>query len=151
MRLRNQLASVTVAAIALMAAFPAAAQCEDGREGVLSDIFVGSTAVEWRMVVEHRAVTLSVSAPCGLDIERTYEEGESPFFDLKEIPAADPDGRYHWSLRIGPHVDPAVEKALAEAHESGDDGRELEYQMRQKGLLPKGPFTQSGTFTVFRG
>jgi hypothetical protein len=150
-RLRIHVACFTVALVASLAAFPAAAQCNDGREGVLSDAFVGTTAVEWRMLVEHKAVTLTISAPCGLVVERTYGEGQSPFFDLKEIPAADPDGKYHWSLRISPHVDPALEKELAAAHKNGSDGRELEYQLRQKGLLPAGPFTQSGTFTVFRG
>jgi hypothetical protein len=150
-RLRTQIAGSIVALAALLAAFPAAAQCNDGREGVLSDTFVGSNAVEWRMLVEHKAVTLTISAPCGLVVDRTYKEGESPFFSLKEIPADNPDGTYHWSLRISPHVDPSVEKELAAAHASGNDGRDLEYQLRQKGLLPAGPFTQSGTLTVFRG
>ena len=148
-RLRIQITCFAVALLALLAAFPAAAQCDNGREGVLSDTFLGSSAVEWRMLVEHRAVTLTVSAPCGLVIDRTYEEGKSPSFSLREIPA-DPDGVYTWQLRIAPHVDPEVEKMLMSARESGDD-QTIEYELRQKGALPEGPFLQTGSFSVVNG
>ncbi|HEX6202295.1 MAG TPA: hypothetical protein VF100_04765, partial [Thermoanaerobaculia bacterium] len=150
-RLRIHLTYLAVVLVALLAAFPAAAQCDpNGREGQISDVFTGITALEWRMLVEHRNVTLTVSAPCGLAISRTYEKGESPSFDIREIPAENPDGVYQWQLSVSPFVDPAVEKELAAAHESGD-GRALEYQLRQKGMLPAGPFRQSGSFTVVRG
>jgi hypothetical protein len=148
-RSKIELTSVALALLALLAAFPAAAQCDNGREGILSDTFVGASAVEWRMLVEHRAVTLTVSAPCGLVIDRTYDEGKSPFFSLKEIPA-DPDGVYTWQLRVTPHVDPEVEKMLKSAREKGDD-QTIEYELRQKGALPAGPFLQTGSFTVLNG
>jgi hypothetical protein len=149
-RLRFHLTYVAVALVALLAASPAAAQCNDGREGILADIAVGSNAIQWRMAVEHKAVTLVVSAPCGLVIERTYDKGDDPLFDLREIPA-DPDGTYHWQLRIVPSVDSGIAKEMAAAHAAGQDGRLLEYQIRQKGLLPEGPFGQSGSFTVVDG
>jgi hypothetical protein len=149
-RLRIHLATLVVILIALATAAPAAAQCNDGREGILADIAVGSNAIQWRMTVEHQAVTLVVSAPCGLVVERTYDKGEDPLFDLREIPA-DPDGTYHWQLRIDPFVDSGVAKEMAAAHAAGQDGRLLEYQIRQKGLLPEGPFGQSGSFEVIDG
>jgi hypothetical protein len=149
-RLRIQLTCLAVALLALLTAFPAAAQCNNGREGILSDTFLGASAVEWRMLVEHRAVTLTVAAPCGLVIDRTYEKGESPVFDIREIPANNPDGVYTWQLRIAPNVDPKIEKLLKQARESGNDAT-IEYELRQEGALPEGPFLQTGSFTVLKG
>ncbi|HEX2164038.1 MAG TPA: hypothetical protein VHM02_08825, partial [Thermoanaerobaculia bacterium] len=148
--LRIQATSAAAVAALLLAAFPAAAQCDNGREGAFALVEHGITNLQWQVDAVYERVTLTVAAPCGLVVERTFGKGEAPFFDLRDVPA-DPDGRYHWQLRIHPPVDPEVAKAMAKAHAEGQDGRELEYELRQKGMLPEGPFTQSGAFRVLRG
>ena len=142
--------AMTAVALVLMVAPAALAAscCPDEGEGQLAALDYGRSDVRWKMVTENAGVHLTVSSPCGV-FDRTYKAGEDPSFDIGELGPDDPNGTYTWQIRIEPVVDPGVKKALMAARLKGDD--EIVKELRREGLLPAGPFIQSGQFTVVDG
>jgi hypothetical protein len=139
---------MTAVALALMLAPAAMAGgncCPDEGEGQLAELDYGRSDVRWFVVAEHVRVRLTVSTPCGV-FDRVYDKGEAPSFSIAELGEDNPNGQYTWQIRIEQPVDPAVQKALKAARESGDD--RIVGELRRKGLLPSGPFIQTGEFTV---
>ena len=120
----------------------------DMGEGELADVLDDGRTVLWRLQVEHAAVWLSVSTPCGV-FHRMYKKGEDPKFSIEELAPDNPDGSYTWQIRIEPVIDPEVQAALNKARLTGDT--ETPKELWRKGLLPKGPFIQTGEFLVIRG
>ncbi|HEX2254491.1 MAG TPA: hypothetical protein VHQ65_14575 [Thermoanaerobaculia bacterium] len=141
---------VLLLSLALLAAPAAwAGPMPDQGEGQLSEVLDNGRTMYWRMLVEHEAVVLTVKTPCG-PIERVLEPGQEIVFDpAEEVYPDDPDGTYTWQVRIVPVVDSAVRKELQRARNQGDD--EAVANLRRKGLLPQGPFLQTGSFTVREG
>jgi hypothetical protein len=140
--------AMTAAALLLMVAPAAMAGgncCPDQGEGELAELDYGRSDVRWQVFAEHVRVHLTVSTPCGV-FDRVYDKGELPAFSIAELGEDDPNGQYTWQIRIEEPVDPGVQKALKEARESGDD--RIVGELRRKGLLPAGPFIQTGEFTV---
>lgn len=117
----------------------------DMGEGELAQVDYGRSEVYWGMVTDYARVTLTISTPCGV-IDRIYDEGKTPFFSIDELSPDDPRGSYTWQIRIDPKIDPGVREALNDARAKGDD--EAVRELRRKGLLPKGPFIQTGSFSV---
>jgi len=142
--------AMTAVALVLMVAPAALAAscCPDEGEGQLAALDYGRSDVRWKMVTENAGVHLTVSSPCGV-FDRTYKEGEDPSFDIGELGPDNPNGTYTWQIRIEPVVDPDVKKALMAARLKGDD--KIVKELRREGLLPAGPFIQSGQFTVVDG
>ena len=132
---------VVLAPTTMAAGFP------DLGEGNLAVLDNGREYIRWQMNTEYERVHLTLSTPCGV-IERTYKAGEDPFFEVAELEPDNPTGSYNWQLRIEPYVDPDVREALNEARAKNDN--EAVRALRRKGLLPKGPFIQSGFFEVDR-
>ena len=130
---------------------PALAQngpyCPIDENGRISDVFYGGAQVSWKPLVEHERLVLTIHTPCST-LVREYERGEEPFFDLRDV-LGEQDGTYTWELRAVPIVDPKIKKALTKSRETGNDT--LQLKLQQEGLLPKGPFTESGAFEVLRG
>jgi len=139
--------ATAVLLVVVLAPTTMAAGLPDLGEGNLSVLDNGREYIRWQMQAEYERVHLTLSTPCGI-IQRTYEAGEDPFFEISELEPDDPTGSYNWQLRIEPYVDPSIRKALNEARAKGD--QEMVRSLRRKGLLPEGPFIQSGFFEVDR-
>lgn len=110
---------------------------------------IGKKAVEWLPKVEYARLHLRVAGPDGA-WERTFEPGTNPSFALRDqdgTPLA--DGRYRYELTVVPKLDEKTRERLAEAQEAGVRG--LTHGPRQLGLVPRGPSSQSGSFSVRRG
>ncbi len=139
--------AMAVLLVVVLAPTTMAAGLPDLGEGDLSVLDNGREYIRWNMKVEYERVHLTLSTPCGV-IERTYEAGEDPAFELAELEPDDPTGSYNWQLRIEPYIDPSVREALNDARAKND--YETVRALRRKGLLPEGPFIQSGFFSVDR-
>ncbi|HEX2254490.1 MAG TPA: hypothetical protein VHQ65_14570 [Thermoanaerobaculia bacterium] len=118
------------------------------KAGDVSEVLYDGRAAYWRVFAEHEAVVLTIHTPCGT-IERLYEAGKDPAFSIEELAPDDPDGAYTWQVRIQPVVSPDVRKELARSRATGDE--EIVRNLARKGLLPQGPFVQSGSFRVIDG
>jgi hypothetical protein len=137
------------AALALLVVAPlafAGPSAEKG--GDVTEVLYDGRAAYWRVVAEHEAVVLSIHTPCGT-IERVYEAGKDPVFSIDELSPDDPNGAYTWQVRIQPVVSADVRKELARSRATGDE--EIVRGLARKGLLPQGPFVQSGSFQVVDG
>jgi hypothetical protein len=109
----------------------------------------GADAVVWSPEVAFARLVLSVSAPGGQVIERSYAPGETVAFSLFDRAGQlRPDGDYIWELRLVPVLDPATKTALAAARRTGDDT--IAEALRAAGKLPR-VSVQSGSFAVAGG
>jgi len=139
-----------VALLALVIASPATASVCPAPEifGPIVNPHVEGTVIFWEPQISYELLTLRVSAPCG-DIIRTFKEGEMPFFDVREV-TREVDGRYAWELTARPRVDPAVQDQLAEVRGTPEEEMVV-LELWDKGMLPRGPFNQAGSFRVVNG
>ena len=135
--------------VALVAApsFAAPLTCGPDVNGRLADVEYGTSFVVWYPTVEYREMELRITGPCE-DIIRTYREGETISFDLREIKRIQ-DGEYTWELRRVATIDREVEEALAFSRKTGDES--LWWELWTGGHLPQGPFADSESFTVVDG
>ena len=106
------------------------------------DNFVG-----WEEVAHFQSVNLRISGPDGMYFERTFNQGDSIYFDLTTISA--PDGTYHWEPRAAPILSEEVRDWLAYARETGDE--EVLKELHRSGHLPDRASVDSGAFTVVGG
>lgn len=99
--------------------------------------------VQWDAQVEYERAVLTVSMPGGEVVRQEFGAQETPVFDL----AVDAkDGAYTYELRLVPHIDASLRKALAEARRTGDEAA----MARLRAQLPESPVV-SGGFTVQAG
>jgi hypothetical protein len=116
----------------------------------LATVSGGPMGLEWQAAGDFEKLTLTVSGPGGFILQREFRAGAVPTFgpfgaDGKALP----DGTYTYEIAVAPHVDPATRKALATAREAGDDAAIA--RLQASGTLPRGPFAQSGAFTIRDG
>jgi len=106
-------------------------------------------AIFWtQFTLEYRRVTVNVTAPCG-DFSQVFKEGETPFFDVSAL-TGEVDGTYTYDLVAEPVIDPAVQEQLQSVRGTPEE-QEVVQSLWDKGLLPRGPFRQSGFFEVVQG
>lgn len=121
---------------------------ENGREEVAA-MKVGRGAIEWRPLVEHERMMLSVSG-AGKVSKREFKAGANPTFKLSDEKGQPlPDGVYHYEIRVVPKLDDRARERLAAGRRSGD--KWVAERLRDEGLLPRGPLVQSGSFSVLKG
>jgi hypothetical protein len=139
-----RMAMLAAAAVALWTAPTAHAAAP------LAAVSGGPLGLEWQAAGDFEKLTLTVSGPGGFILQREFRAGAVPAFgpfgaDGKPLP----DGVYTYEIAVAPRVDPATRKALAAAREAGDDAAIAKLQA--SGTLPRGPFAQSGAFTIRDG
>ena len=109
---------------------------------------LGST-VRFDVGVPHAAVTLSVSTPDGEVITKEFQSGNTAEFKLIQKGERLPDGQYTYELRVTPNISAEVKEALKAAR-AKDNAREVQRDMRKRGVLPQA-LVQSGSFTILNG
>ena len=115
----------------------------------VADVYVDPGKVVWDPVVEHDGLILSYKDPCGVVVEQYYRPGDTPVFypvDDKGNPLD--EGRYAWSLRARPIVDPEIADILYDSRKTGN--QDVIIQLKRDGKLPVG-ITQSGYVTIDKG
>jgi hypothetical protein len=139
-----------VALLAVVTAAPAAASVCPAPEifGPIVNPHVEGSMIVWEPLVSYELLTLRVSAPCG-DFTRTFKEGETPFFDVRDV-TREVDGSYSYELVVQPRIDPDVAKQLEEVRGTPQE-QFVVLELWDKGLLPRGPFRESGSFEVSGG
>ena len=127
---------------------PAAAQtCGPLDDGRLADVRYEGTVLQFEPIVEYREMVLTIQGPCE-DVIRVFTAGEGISFDIREIERVT-DGHYTWQLsRVA--IDPALQEELQAARGTGKED-DIWWNFFQKGMIPEGPYVDSGSFTVERG
>ena len=145
------LCCVTVAVCLGMGAMaaPADAQtCGPLDNGRLADVRYEGTLLQFEPIVEYREMVLTITGPCE-DIVRVFRKGEAISFDIQEIERVT-DGHYTWQLSRVASIDSGVQEELQAARGTGK-ADDVWWSFFQKGLIPEGPYVDSGSFSVDRG
>src|SRR5262245_37495255 len=98
---------------------------------------------QWDVQGNYERAVLTVSMPDGEVVRQEFGSKETPIFDLA---TGAKDGAYTFELRLVPHIDATLRKALAEARKSGDEKAIAELRAQ----LPASP-VESGGFIVEAG
>ncbi len=141
---RGWMTALLVAAVVLLAAPVARAAAP------LATVSVGPLGLDWQPAGDYEKIRLAVSGPGGLILQREFKGGVAPSLE----PFGDdgkplPDGAYTYELAATPRIDPEIRQALAAARQAGDDDAIAKLQI--SGKLPRGPFSQSGSFSIQNG
>jgi hypothetical protein len=103
-------------------------------------------ALEFKPLIEgYDRMLLTISGPCNYFLERSFREGENPFFKLDETTI---DGRYRFDLVVIPRIDGEIVEILKKARRAGDDN--VPNQLCRDGKLPGAPASQAHGFVVER-
>ena len=108
------------------------------------------SSVRFDVKAEYDTVTLSVLAPDGRVYSKEYKAGVSPEFRLGDTREKYPDGEYSYQLRLSPILSSSVREELKAAREKGTSD-ELQRDLKRRGVLPKNPAVQAGSFSVANG
>lgn len=110
--------------------------------GGVAEVLLGTTRVDWVPNNTMVSFSLVVSGPDGV-VERTFESGETPTFDLAAI-AGNIDGSYSWQLTATPELSGESRRLMAEARAQGTT-------FTPQDLPPRDQLVQSGHFRVVGG
>ena len=147
--LRTSLRRLGIALLIFVCAGSALAFPRPTIYGQIANTHIEDTVIFWdQFNLEYRRVTVHVTAPCG-DFSRVFKSGETPFFDVAEL-GSEVDGAYTYDLVAEPVIDPEVEDQLQSVRGTSEE-QEVVQSLWDKGMLPRGPFRQSGFFEVTRG
>lgn len=109
-----------------------------------------ASGIDWTVTRnDHESVVLTVVAPDGTRLQKTFNGGQNPSFrtsDLKK--GGSTDGTYTYELLLVPRVSGSVKSALKAARASGDDAAVASI-MKANGLDKS--VVQSGAFGVSGG
>ncbi len=129
---------VTVAATFLVACFMGMAETEP-----IAEVMMGSSGINWMPKVSYDRLILTVSAPDGTVMSKTFKGGSAPYFDLSFFDGKSVvDGSYTYELRLIPHMTRKVRQAGSDTLKAGlkDD----------EGFVQRA-WTQNGHFQVQGG
>jgi hypothetical protein len=126
---------------------PVSARAEQEASTPLALVVATTAQVEWQIQVENNGADLTILGPGGLSVQQTFSAGVAPLFALSANGQRRPSGVYQYELAVHPRIDAQTLARLAAARQSSQEAQ-LEQELRQQGLLPEGPFTQSGSFWV---
>lgn len=123
---------------------------DQGKTKDFAEISTDGTSLSWQIKVPYQGAVLTVSAPNGKVIRQEFAAGAPITFSLLtgrgEIYV---EGSFNYELVLTPVLSADTKRALVESRREGKN-RELETEMRQKGVLPP-PMINSGAFRVING
>jgi hypothetical protein len=112
---------------------------------------ISSTEIAWEPMTKYASVNLVVRGPDGTFYQGEFGEGPIRFSLTGDDGIPLPDGTYVYELTATPIISPELQ-GLRERMLEGSMGAYLALQqVEANGQLPRGPFKQSGYFTVSGG
>jgi hypothetical protein len=128
------------------------AAADEAPEQVVANVIWSPHQLTWEPQIPYAyaSISLVVSGPGDVLLQKTFAPGEP--LALPAVFAAGnalPRGSYTYSLSVTPFVGPEAQ-AVIDADAEGRDPT-VTVQLQEQGLLPRGPFLQSGTFAVLEG
>lgn len=146
---KNTLSSAVLAVMAVFAfcslmSTHLTAEGQPAGKNPVADVVFNSNNLSFLPKVDHQALTLRVTGPNDLVIQKTFTGGAAPFFSLGETGAAIADGNYRYELQVIPNITPRIRKDIELAGNSMTE-------RKTRHSIPPGPMVQSGTFMVLNG
>lgn len=137
-------------ALAVCLSSTALAQSANKGESVAA-VTADRTEVRWQPQVEYGHLILTVSMPGGEVFRKEFESGAVPSFALAGKDGNSlPDGDYSYELRVIPHLNAEVRKALSASRENGKSAEVIQ-ELQRSGQLPTRVMVQSGSFMLEKG
>jgi len=106
--------------------------------------------VQWDAQVDFERAVLTVSMPDGEVVRQEFDARQTPAFDLA---TGAKDGAYTYELRLVPHIDASLRKALAAARKSGDEAAiaKLRAELPESSVVSGGFMVQAGAIVTPEG
>jgi hypothetical protein len=117
----------------------------------VAQAYVSKTEIQWQPKTSYSQIVLTVSTPDGTVLRMEFAAGANASFRSKnEKGVTRANGHYIYELRVIPNFSPSLRQTLVAARESGND-KEVEIDLRAKGILPQQELVQSGAFMILDG
>lgn len=100
--------------------------------------------ITWQPLVNYASLTLTVGAPSGATLTRSFDSDNNPTLAVGELPG---DGLYSYELRLSPILDAKTQASLQAVADDPEARAQLVDDLTTAGMLPA-VASQSGTFTV---
>lgn len=111
----------------------------------------GATSIDWSLRVENNGAVLAVQGPEDSSYRREFKAGETPTFDTTDEKGNRLlDGAYTWELRVVPVVSQDVAERLNAVRGTPEE-KDVIWELRRAGKIPREPVAQSGSFTISGG
>jgi hypothetical protein len=117
----------------------------------VAQAYVSKTEIQWQPKTSYSQIVLTVSTPNGTVLRMEFAAGANAAFSSRnEKGITRANGHYIYELRVIPNFSPSLRQTLVAARESGND-KDVEIDLRAKGILPQQDLVQSGAFMILDG